>query len=673
MRSIIATLLLASASIASGAAALSGDTSLDLTALSIEELMDIEVTSVSRKPEKITRAAAAVAVLTRDDLRRAGVTSIPEALRLVPGVHVAHFDANKWAISIRGFNSLFADKLLVLIDGRSVYNPMYSGVFWEIQDLLLVDVERIEVIRGPGATLWGANAVNGVINIITRRAVHTQGSLVHIGFGTQERRFGDFRYGGRLGEKAFYRVFARYFDRDRFVYASGKPADDAWNALRGGFRLDWDLADDSALQLQGDVFNCDQKEKLYLASLEPPYANTPVVDARFSGGYLLGRWERAFSEDSDIKLQLYYHHPRGKDELQMDGVYDELDVDFQHRLRYGAHQEIVWGAAYRLTWDELHGGFSLQFRPGKRTYHLFSAFVQNDLALVPEQLRLTLGSKFEHNAFSGFEVQPSLRLLWTPEEHHVAWGAISRAVRTPARAAHPRRYVRQVIPGGALGADTPPTFVMPMGTREFESEELLALETGYRLRPTDRLFLDLATFFNIYDKLRTYETSMPFFEEDPLPPHIVFPLYEDNKMFGRTYGAELAADWMALDGWRLHAAYSYLKMDLRVDDDSQYTFADDTEGESPQQQFFLRSSLDLPGKLELDGDIRYVDDLPSLSVESYLELDFRLGWRLAEGVALSLVGQNLLHSHHPEHREVAIPFVATEVKRGLYTVLTLSF
>jgi len=673
MRSTIATLLLTFALTVSRAAS-SREQPLDLTALSIEELMDIEVTSVSKKPEKMAEAAAAVAVVTREDLRRAGATSIPEALRLVPGVQVAHFDANKWAISIRGFNSLFANKLLVLQDGRSKYNTMYSGVFWETLDLVLADVERIEVIRGSGATLWGANAVNGVINIITRHAADTQGTLLNAGFGTQERGFASFRYGGRLGNGVHYRVYARYFDRDAFVDSLGTEAADAWDVQRAGFRLDWDLTGDQALGLQGDIYRGDIGETMDLATPEFPFVHTPEIDASFSGGHLLGRWERTFSEVSEMKLQLYFDHTERDDAPLMTGYYQNFDVDLQHRLQHGALQELVWGLGYRLTRDDLDSEFALRYSPPRRTYHLLSAFVQNDLALVPDRLRLTLGSKFEHNTFSGFEVQPNLRLLWTPHERHTVWGAVSRAVRTPSRADHDIGFVSQVIPAGTLGKDTPLTFVVPSGIREFDSETLFAFELGYRLRPVDPLFLDLASFYNIYDGIRTYEAAMPFFEERPSPPHLVLPLYQGNKMFGNSHGAELAAEWMVRHGWRLRAAYTYLQMDLRVDDDSQYAAGvAAAEGESPNHQFFVCSAVDLPARLELDLGFRYVDELPTFAVDRYLDMDLRLGWKPGEGVRLSLVGQNLLHSHHPEYKSGDIPFFTTQVERGVYASLTLAF
>jgi iron complex outermembrane recepter protein len=671
MKPAVRILLLASSLATIGPAAFA-DAPLDLFDLSLEELMEIEVTSVSKRPQKISQAAAAVAVVTRDDIRRAGITSVPEALRLIPGVQVARFDANKWAISIRGFNNLFSEKLLALIDGRSVYNPMYSGVFWEIQDLLLDDIERIEVIRGPGATLWGANAVNGIVNIITRPAADTQGILVRTGLGIEERSSLSLRYGGGAGDDLHYRLFAKYFDRDAFAYPSGDPADDAWHASRAGFRLDW-TPDGQSLSLQGDLYECDQSELLELAKIEPPYAHDSVANPIITGGFLLGRWERVFSDISDLKLQLYYNRTHGNESQLIDGLYEEFDIDFQHRLRYGERQEIIWGGEYRLAWDRLISDFILQFDPPRHTYHLFSSFVQNDLTLVPDRLRVTLGSKFEHNTFSGFEIQPSARLLWTPYQSHTAWGAASRAVRTPVRADHHLRYVRKVLPPGTLAPDTPLTFFMPMGNPDFVAEDVISCELGYRLQPRDRLFFDLATFYSLYDELRIYEPGLPFYAEEPAPPHLVLPLYQNNGIYGATWGGELAVDWLVRNGWRLRAAYSRLHMDMKADPGIQSTSVNDIRGQNPGHQFFLRSSLDLPAGLELDGTLRHVGELTYLELDSYMELDLCLGWRPADRVELFLVGQNLLHAQHPEYSNVAIPFISTEVERSVHAVLMLSF
>jgi len=635
---------------------------------SIEEELffseDEMVTSVSKKEQKLSEAAAAIDVITQDDIRRSGATSIPEALRVVPGLQVARLDANKWAVSARGFNGRFANKLLVLIDGRSVYTPLFSGVWWDAQNVLLEDIARIEVIRGPGATLWGANAVNGVINIITKDAKDTQGGLVTIGHGTEERGFGEFRYGGTLGDNAHYRVYARYFDRERSVAASGDYGADEWDVAQGGLRVDWEVSDSDSLTLQGDIHSGTVGERQTMASLSPPYEQTFDNDDDVAGGNILGRWNHTFSDTSGMSFQLYYDRS-DRDHMIIGEVRDTFDLDFQHRFALDDRHEIVWGLGYRLSRDDIDNSFTLSFDPDSRNDQLLSAFVQDEITLIEDQLKLTPGAKLEHNDYTGFEFQPSARLLWMPHEKHTVWAAVSRAVRTPSRVESYGRVNRYVLP--------PATLMSMFGDRDFDSEELLAHELGYRVQPMDRLSLDIATFYNIYENLRTVELGTPFPETSPAPPHLVVPLFADNKMDGETYGIEVAADWRPLDWWRLEAGYTYLQVVLHLDDDSTDTLSEGAEGESPHNQFSLRSSMDLPRNLELDSCLRYVDNLPGLGVDSYLTLDVRLGWKPTENLELFVVGQNLLDSHHAEFESTFFGVHATEVEHSVYAGLTWRF
>ena len=646
--------------------------STDLTELSLEDLMDIEVSSVSRREERLFRAAAAAFVITREDIRRSGATSIPELLRMAPGIQVARLDANKWALSARGFNGLFANKLLVLIDGRSVYTPMYSGVFWESQDVLLDDIERIEVIRGPGATLWGANAVNGIINILTRHAADTRGGLVNTGIGSEERGFGAFRYGGALGRDASYRVFAKYFNRDALVYETGEKAADGWHLFRTGFRADWDVSETDALMLQGDLYTGRVGQKLGLPSIQPPYAHMLENEDDISGGSVLGRWQHTFSSSSDISLHCAFDRTERVDSLLIAGYYQTFDLDFQHRLTLGKRQEIVWGGGYRVTHDDIENTVYISFEKNSRSLHLFSAFFQDDVALVRDRLRLTLGSKLEHHSFTGLEVQPNVRALWTPAARHTAWGAVSRAVRIPGRGDDDMRFVGQAFPPGALFDGSPLTLMVVQGSPEIRSETALAFESGYRVRPTDRSLLDLAVFYNVYDRLRTYEPGMPDVETSPVL-HLVVPLVTDNKMSARTWGGELAANWQAQAGVHLNAAYTYLRIRARFDEDSANSGSPGAEGECPRHQVVLRASADLPANLDLDLSARYVDDLPELDVGRYVGLNARLGWRPTGRLELSAVGQNLCASRRLEFRSTAIPFVATQAKRGVYGRLAWRF
>lgn len=403
---------------------------IDLTNMSLEDLMNLEVTSVSKKEQKLSQTAAAIYVVTQEDIRRSGATSIPEVLRMVPGLQVARLSGSKWAITSRGFNGRFANKMLVLVDGRSVYTPTFSGVFWDVQDLLLEDVERIEVIRGPGGTLWGANAVNGVINIITKPAKETQGGFLTAGSGSEERGFGGFRYGGKLGRDIAYRLYSKYFNRSNLADMSGRNSPGGWDILRGGFRMDWKGTERDSLTLQGDIYNGHIRERnSSIVSLVPPFRRTLDSQTGVSGGNVMALWNRTFAGGSAMRLQMYYDRTRHEDSSAVitsrGEIVDSSDLDFQHRFALGKRQDIVWGIGYRFTSDSVQNTFSVAFDPNHRATHLFSTFVQDEIFIVKDRLRLTVGSKFEHNDYTGFEAQPSLRLLWTPNDRHTFWGAIS--------------------------------------------------------------------------------------------------------------------------------------------------------------------------------------------------------------------------------------------------------
>jgi iron complex outermembrane receptor protein len=640
-----------------------------LTALSLEELMEVEVTSAARKPQRLAETATAIFVITPKDIRRSGATSIPELLRMVPGLQVARINSNQWVVTSRGFASRFANKLLVLIDGRSVYTPLFSGVFWEVQDLPLEDIERIEVIRGPGAALWGANAVNGVINILTKSAEDTQGGLLSVGAGTEERAFGTMRYGSQLGNGAYLRLYGRVLDRDDFVDArdGSKDSPDDWRQGRAGFRLDWQVPGRDSFTLQGDAYNGEAGQLLQVSSLLPPFVQVIARDAEFSGANLLGRWRRSFSPSSEMALQVYYDLTQ-RDGPILDEARDTFDIDFQQRFTAGGRHHVVWGLGYRLSRDELTGTVLASIDPERRDTTLLSAFVQDEVMLARDWLRLTLGSKFEHNDFTGFEVQPNARLLWTPDDRQTLWLATSRAVRTPSR-------VEDDIRVNFVGRSVPGVLVAIQGDRDFDAEKLTAYELGYRIQPSGRLNLDLAAFHNVYDDLRTFETRSPVAEIFPLPPHLLVANLTENRGSGNTWGLELAADWRPRDGWRLQLAYSYLEMDLKAEDGSRDTSLDDQEDASPKHQVSLRSSTDLARNVELDLWVRYTDAFDGLGaspIASQTALDLRLAWRPHKDLELSIVGQNLLDDRHLEF--VSDSFSSpVEVERGVYGKLTWRF
>jgi iron complex outermembrane receptor protein len=627
--------------------------------------MAIPVTTVSRTPQPFSQSAAAISVITHDDIRRSGATSIPEALRLVPGLEVARVDSHQWAISSRGFNDVFANKLLVMIDGRSVYTPLFSGVFWDAQDTLMEDIDRIEVIRGPGASLWGANAVNGVINIITKSAKDTQGFLVSAGGGTEERGFGSFRYGGKINDETFFRIYGKYFDRDSSAMLGGDDAHDAWQMGRGGFRLDWQPGDPNLVTLQGEVYGGELDQLLRRVEPVAPY-NFFLDEDTFaiSGGNVLGRWTHTISENSNFSLQSYYDRTY-RDTAIFREDRDTYDIDFQHRFPIGERQNIIWGAGYRNTGDDVRNSFDISLDPESRRLQLFSAFVQDEIPLVESNLVFTIGSKFEHNDFTGFEVQPSARLLWTPHEKHTLWASVSRAVRTPSRAEADVRL--NVQPGPAPGS-----LVSLIGDDSFDSEELIAYELGYRVQPTKRLSFDLALFYNDYQNIRGLHTGSPFMENSPTP-HVVIPMFAANNLKGETYGSELSANWQMLDNWRWTANYTFLQQAIHTKGAPDHTTEREIEGSSPHHQFSLLSRIDLPFHLQFDADVRYVDALPAQGVDSYVTMDARIGWQATTNLEFSIVGQNLLDNRHLEFKPTLIATETTEVERGVYGKVTWRF
>ncbi|MBA3543417.1 MAG: TonB-dependent receptor [Chthoniobacterales bacterium] len=575
-----------------------------LKKLSVEELMDIDITSVSKYPEKLSEAAGAIAVLTQQDIARSGVTSIPEALRLVPGVDVARVDAHTWAISSRGFNDVFANKLLVLIDGRTIYTPLFSGVFWDVQDTMLQDIDRIEVVRGPGATLWGANAVNGVINIITKGARETQGLLVSAGGGTEDLGFTSVRYGVQLGSDAFLRVYGKYSNHDSSVLSNETQARDAWDMYQGGFRFDWEPTKEDIFTLQGDLYSGHQDQRYAVPTTTFPFAGEVSSVNDVAGGNLLGRWSHNFSDDSQLKVQAYYDRTVRETAIFGENR-DTGDFDVQHRFALGDRQEWIWGLGFRATHDDITNSLNVSILPNHRTLALYSAFLQDEITLVPERLRLTLGSKFEHNDFTGFEIQPSGRLSWTPGHSQTFWAAISRAVRTPSRSESDIRL------NPAPPVPIPPGSLTIFGNPNMVAEELLAYEVGYRVQPIEQVNLDLTAFYNDYSNLRSLE---------PLVSGPVSPSLVANEMFGESYGAEISLTAQVTKRWRLQGSYSYLNIQLHRKSNSRDTTSErTTEGSSPRNQFFIRSLVDLGWNLQFDSTC-------AMSIR-YRGRKFRVTWR----------------------------------------------
>lgn len=603
-------------------------------ALSLEDLMNLPVTSVSRAPEPYSAAPAALQVITGDQIRRYGASSFPEALRLADNLDVAQVTSASWAISARGFNASVGNKLLVLMDGRTIYTPLLSGVIWNNQDYLLQDIDRIEVISGPGGTLWGANAVNGVINIVSKNARDTQGFYGEVGGGSWLEDFVGLRYGGIITTNVFYRAYVKYFDRGPLEYADGSSAHDGWNRGQGGFRIDDERSQVSKLTLQGDFYAGD-------TDVTPGGEGNPRAVGTTSGGNILGRWTHTLAEDSDMSLQTYYDHThlgapfQGAGPTIPPGVFrddlDTFDVDFQHRFPLGDRNRIIWGAGYRFTHDLNTQAPLVAFIPDNFNQDLFSTFAQDEIKLH-EDVHFTLGTKLEHNDYTGFEVEPSARIQWNFHPDHMIWGAVSRAVRTPAR------YDRDLFePNPAFGT------LLGTSNSNFRSETVIAYELGYRATITKRVSGSLSLFYNDYDSLRTLGLS-----------NGGLPVVWQNNLHGYTYGLELATDYQLLEWWRLHFGYDLLEEHLRVKSGAFDVNNSLGETADPKNQGFIRSSMDLPHDIEFNLALRLIDTVHNNNgatagtVPSYAELDARIAWHATKHLELSVVGQNLLHQRHPE-------------------------
>ncbi|HLF93010.1 MAG TPA: TonB-dependent receptor [Planctomycetota bacterium] len=638
----------------------------DLTEMSLEDLLKIEVTSVSKREQQLIDAPAAITVIRGEDLRRTGATSVPEALRLVPGVFVGHLDSNKWAVGVRGFNDLFSNKLLVLIDGRSVYNPLFSGVFWDAQDTLLEDVERIEVIRGPGGTLWGANAVNGVINVTTKRAKDTQGGLVSVLGGNQEQLIAGARYGGKAGEDLYYRAYVKHLSRD--AYTGG---DDDWQASRAGFRTEWTPHESRTITLQGDVYTGESNQRWRVATLSAPFTNVFAAPARMSGGNVLARYEQDGGPGTQFRAQAYWDRTVRTGDI-LDETRDTVDFDVQYRFPLLGSHEVTIGAGYRWTTAETDGSFTFSLDPRHRTDGIGSAFIQDEIKLIEDRLTLTLGSKFEYNDYTGYEYQPGARLSWRPHERHAVWASASRAVRTPSQIEEDGQANIAVQPPSILFPF--PTAVRFVGDPDFRSEVLMAYELGYRFRPVDPLLFDIATFFNDYRSLRTSELGTFFTEPPAAPPsNGVQPLIADNNLSGHTYGVELAATWQVQENLRLYGTYTFLRMHLHTTDLNTDGSGKNVERSSPRNMASLRASWDPVQDVTVDLIGRYVESVQQWDVRHYVELDARVGWMITKNLEAAVVGQNLLHTSHFETNDSQIGNFATKVQRGAYLSLTWRF
>jgi iron complex outermembrane receptor protein len=663
-------------------------TAYDLSAMSLEQLMEVEVSLTSRTETPLFETPAATFVLTRDDIRRSAARSLPELLRLVPGMQVARIDGSRWAVSARGFGHRFANKLLVLLDGRHVYSPYFAGVFWEVADVDVDEIERIEVVRGPGGTLWGANAVNGIVNVVTRPAGDSPGLDVHALHGVDRAdRSLSVRQGGAAPVGGAYRVHASYAGQDAFTDATGSDADDSWEKRELGLRADWEGADDD-VSLRAGVYDDRIPENLPVQQPSGSLARESR-EATHAGGHVLASWHRRLAGGSSMRLQGYYDRYE-RDHGVVELTSEALDLDFQQRLRPARGIALTWGAAYRRTRDK--AGIELPFRDPDS--EVVSAFLHADVAV--DGLHLSLGTKMEHNEYSGWETQPSARLLWQASGRQVLWGAATRAVRTPALSDFVPRFAREGGPppgggfpsggfGGPRGKGVQfPSFEVP----EVDSETVRSLESGYRLRVARGVTLDAAVYVNDYERLRL----IPFIPPEllslviggaprdsagppsGLPEAVLGAQSEDVT----TYGGEIVAEWQVSRA-RLRGSYARIDFDMRDD-------APRPAGTVSEQRVTLWPSVDVSESMQLDAILYYVDPLDDVgageadgatlafrsALAGYTDLDLRLAWRFRDDAELALSGRNLLHEHRPEFAGFVFDSRVTEVPRSVAVSLRWS-
>ena len=654
-----------------------GSETEELIDLSLEELLQLEVTTLSRKPQTLTSSAAAVFVVTQADIQQSGARTLPDILRMVPGVQVAQVDASTWAVAARGSNGVFAGKLLVLQDGRSIYGPMYSGVRWDAQDTDLSSIERIEVVRGPGAVMWGSNAVNGVINIITKDAADTKGFEADVAVGSYTNLETTVRWGGSAGENANYRFFAKYFDRDGYADSNY----DAWNYSRLGGRLDWAVTDSDDLRVNAEIYDGNVGENYAFNSLAPPYVQVSDVETTPSGGFVTMNWTHSLSDTSDMSVQVYYDRA-DRTSLEPNEERDTSSLDFQHRFRLGERNDVVWGFEVRHSEDQTSGSETIRLDPPNRTQRLYSGFLQDEFRLFRDEVFLTLGTKVEKNNFSqsDYEWSPNARLSWLFSDTGTVWTSVARAVRTPNRIEQDVRILGGVVPPGVPPNTYPVPFTIQVyGNPAFDSERVTSYELGFRTQAFRDMTVDVALFYNDYDDLRYGEVLGLTCQPAGLPisdPACFMGPFEAAEM-GVTFinhgqqdtrGLELAVSYLPTDWWRMYAAYTYLDLDDN-DNNLPLSFGED----APRHQVSVRSNMNVTTSGNLDLWFRYVDELPVQEVPRYFTLDARFSWQISRNLAAALIGRNLLESAHLEFREEFGSNASVEIQREALAELTWQF
>lgn len=638
----------------------------DLMEMSLEELLNVHVTTASKTPTSLLKTAAAVYVIDREDIQRSGANSIPELLKMVPGMHVAQLDSNRWAISARGFNGQFANKLLVMIDGRSVYTPFFSGVLWDVQDLILAEVDRIEVIRGPGAALWGANAVNGIINIITLSAEATTGTQLTSWVGTEERGGLSLMQGAEIDSHSYLRLTAKGFVRDG-SQLNDVDADDDMTMSRVGFR--WDYVGHAWTgKTTGSFYQGQEGANYDLVDHVPDYHHFMNADTDMVGGHLLTSWTRKFSHKSDIFLQFYFDASY-REEVPYAEDLQVFDAEFQHNYAFSPDHKLTWGGNLRTYFDDTTAYSHVAIDPASDQFTLFSIFFQDDYPLR-NNLTLTLGSKLEHNDFTGWEVQPNGRLLWEISDTVSLWGAVSRAVRTPSRYEATGQLVVELYPPGhELNPTAIPAIYNFKGSEHFKAEELTAYELGLRTLWDEKLSADFSVFYNDYNKLRTGTDPTGTVIVDALGAYIELIGTANNALEGETYGFEAALEWQARDNWKLIGSYSFMEME--------FDFAGELEeflnSFYARHQASIQSRINFPHHLEFDSWLTYTDEIEIQQQPQLWDLTLRFAWQLSSQWQLELVGQNLLHDHKKQLTSEVISMVSSEIERGVFFRVTYQF
>jgi iron complex outermembrane receptor protein len=659
LSTLIAALLVTGSTVHVRAQATS--TPQDLTRVSIEDLMKIEITSAAKKEQRADEVPAAVSVITQEDIRRSGIRTLPELFRLVPGVQVAQLTSSNWAVSIRGFNDQYSNKLLVLIDGRSIYQRVFSGVFWDAEDLVLDDIDRIEVIRGPGAAVWGANAVNGVINIVTKSAKDSQGTLVRLSGGAFDRAQATARYGGSFRRGA-YRVYSQWTARGDTKLADGTP-DDKWNVLTNGVRVDW-ARGANEWTMDGSVRTGDGHTTWKFPGVSvPDVAPRTDVESSFRTGNVLGRWTHREDNGSSLQVQSTVGILRRIDFATSDE--NNFDAEVQYHRKLGRRQDVVTGGGYRFVKSTTGTNFSVSFDPPSLETVVTNVFVQDEVALT-DRLRLTLGTKLEHETFSGWGLQPNVRLMWTPANRQHIWMGASRALRTPSLADLVLRLNAVVVPGEPV-----PIIIGALGNPQYRAEELLEAEAGYRLEIGSAVFFDVTAFRGHYNGLPTSEPLAPVFETTPGPPHVFLASRLQNLLQADTTGVEIAAHVSPVPGWRVDASYSTFHLTPHPDASSMDPAAATFDGNAPDHQWQVHSSVALGPRTEVDGTLFHTGAITSLVVPAYTRADVRVEVRLTGRLSAVAAGRNLFDSTHAEYTSNVL--VATRVPRSANVSLTWKF